>query len=222
MNKKLRSLTVVLFASLFMAGAFTALCHEGVPVDPAITEDSPREHSKLYLERKDLPWTQLEDGIAFQEIRQGKGIRPYKDALVYVMWRMFDMEDGKEIYYRTKHRTDNFFYDQLVGKAMGGGGTLRAVELAMKDMREGGKRLISVSSEKAFGKEGWSDSHFVVPPDTDVVIELSLLWVRDPDPKRFTSGRPHPRPYQVSAARKEDGPADSGKNVASQKIQASE
>lgn len=198
--------TITLLLRLFVAAAVItpAFCHEGVPVDPSITEDSPRKYSKLYLERKDLPWATFEDGIEVQEVREGKGAAPYKGAMVYVMWRMFDKKDGREIFYRTKHRTDKFFYGESDADAIGGGGTLRAVELALKDMREGGKRMLAVASDKAFGKAGWSDSHFVVPPDMDIVLEISLLWVRDPNPKRFTPGEPFPRPSQQLEPGKED------------------
>lgn len=192
---------LVTFSLLLPAALATP--HEGVPMDPGVPAAVPREQSRLYLERKDMPWTKLEDGIEYQEIRQGTGAQPYQNAMVYIMWRMFDKKDGREVHYRTKHRTDHFFYDGESSDTMGGGGMLHAVELLLRDMREGGKRLLSVSAAKAFGREGWSDSHFVVPPDTDIIVELSLLWVRDPNPKRYTAGDPHPRPYAALAAGKE-------------------
>src|SRR5690606_34248383 len=122
-------------------------------------------------------------------------------ATVFVLWRMFDQKDGREIFYRVKHGTEDFIYnEEILGSAIGGGGTLRAVQLVLKDMREGGKTLVKISAEKSFGREGWSDSHFVVPPNMDMVIELSLIWVRKPDPKRFTFGEPHPRPAELEEA----------------------
>jgi len=203
----MKPLLLSLVAGLALAVSSSAVGHEGEPIDPSITEDTPRETSKLYLERKDGTWTKLEDGVQFQEVRDGNGAVPYDGALVYIMWRMFDRADGREIFYRTKHRTDHFFYNSGKGEAVGGGGTLAAVEKVLKDMREGGKRLLSIDALKAFGKEGWSDSHFMVPPNTDIVLELSLLWVRDPNPKRMTAGEPHPRPTeQTTAARKESPP----------------
>jgi len=157
---------------------------------------SERDVSELYLENRDAEWVEVEPGIKYLDMREGEGAQPAHQTLVYAMWNMYDSE-GREVQYLEKHSSDRFIFQTADLGMLDGGQALESMEKGMESMREGGKRLISISAEKAFGSDGWHDNHFVVEPETDIVLEVSLLWVRQPDPKRMSRGEPSPRGPRV-------------------------
>ncbi len=151
-----------------------------------------RTTSTLYLERKNEPWVVIEDGLKFQDVREGTGDPPVEGAMTYIMWRIYD-ENGYEMQYFEKHASDRFFFGTGDLEILDGQSTLASFEKVIGTMKEGGKRLAYIRADKAFGENGWEDNHFIVPPNTDLVLEVSLLWVRAPNPKRFTYGAPETR-----------------------------
>lgn len=144
----------------------------------------------------DVPRVELADGFYYQEIYEGTGNETADGHVVYVMARGFNA-DGAEL----RLGSDNHSHPDEVSSEHGhglhaysgrwfvygyGGGNLNMgtekmnenLFAAMKGMRENGKRLIYISADNAYGKTGYKGHDFKIQPDTNLLIEISLIRVR--------------------------------------------
>jgi len=157
--------------------------------------------SKLFLAHKDGPWVDLADGIRIQDVHVGTGNSPTPQATVFLRWDLFDSEGWGIEFKEDGHKSSSIQYiygvadTNLMDVAL-----LQPFEKGIATMREGGRRLIWVRADKAFGAQGSQDPAIAVGPDTDLVFEVSLMWVRKTNPKRFTQSEPMSRDIPHSEA----------------------
>jgi hypothetical protein len=59
--------------------------------------------------------------------------------------------------------------------AKGAGGTLEGLDLGVRGMRVGGRRVLQVPPELAYGKKGIGE----IPPNASIVIDCELLSIKN-------------------------------------------
>jgi FKBP-type peptidyl-prolyl cis-trans isomerase len=167
----------------------------------ATSADKEKEEKKitgpeLLAKFQHTPKVEIRDGFYYHEVFEGTGREAIKGHVVYVMARGFDA-NGEEM----RLGSDNHTHPDAVSEEHEhglhayagrwfihgyGGGNLnlgtdkmnnRFYE-AMSGMKENGKRLIFIDSEHAYGEEGYEGHDYKVKPNTDLLIEISLIRVR--------------------------------------------
>lgn len=155
--------------------------------------------SKLFLAHKDGPWVDIAEGIRIQDVHVGTGNSPTPQATVFLRWDMFDSEGWGVEFKEDGHKSSSIQYIYGVADTnLMQAEILDSFEKGVATMREGGRRLIWVRADKAFGAQGSQDPAIAVGPDTDLIFEVSLMWVRITNPKRFTQSEPMSRDISVS------------------------
>lgn len=154
--------------------------------------------SSMLLKHGAGPWSEAAEGIEYVDVHVGTGNPVIPHATLFLRWDMFDGEGwGIEIQNEHGARSSQYIYGIADVNMLGDERLLRAFEKGIASMREGGRRLVRVDAEQAFGATGSTDPALKVPPDTDLVFEVSLMWVRKVDPKRFTASEPMSRSLEV-------------------------
>jgi peptidylprolyl isomerase len=115
-----------------------------------------------------VKWT-TSTGLKIIEVQEGEGTLGRKGdvvSIVYTAWYVdgdqFDSFQDREHPYQFR---------------LGFGGVMPGLQEGIATMRQGGKRILILPPELAFGKEGRG----MVPPDTWVKFEVELLVI-DPGP----------------------------------------
>ncbi|MBP7166759.1 MAG: FKBP-type peptidyl-prolyl cis-trans isomerase [Bacteroidia bacterium] len=137
------------------------------------TKEDKKEVSELedlninvYLAENELNVTPAKPGIYFIVIKEGKGKKPAKGDSVEVRYTGSFLNG--EVFDGSKKAGENLSY------VLGDGLRLDAWEQAISSMKEGSICRLILSSENAFGKDGFGP----VPPATPVVYDIELIRVK--------------------------------------------
>jgi peptidylprolyl isomerase len=128
-------------------------------------------NSTLYFEVEliDVPRVQIDDPVV------GEGPVAEEGDVLLVHYTGWLSEDGK----RGKVFDSSFDRSQPFRFALGKGRVIQGWEVGVPGMRVGGKRLLTIPAELAYGKTGSvQGEQVVVPPDTDLIFEIQLMEVR--------------------------------------------
>ncbi len=162
MRWRTRSLTAALAAVLVLA------CTGDGPDegDPAET-DAPPDPATILEEDRDAPPEELvvEDRVV------GDGQLALVGTAVEVHLGGLRWSDGAEVVW-------TWAAGQPYGFELSDGRTIEGVEAGIEGMRVGGRRVLTVPPDLAYGEEGAGD---VVGPDETLVFVVDLVAV-DPDP----------------------------------------
>ncbi len=163
---------------------------------PVVTTTDPLAGVKMLEKYRDLPAVVLGDGLFYQEIHEGTGAIPEDGDVVFFMLKAYNAAGGEIRLGDSNHihpegMSDNHDHPGIEYSARwtyfgsgGGSFSLGLPQLDMlfsgvlTDMREVGMRLVYISSENAYGTEGYQGHEFSIPPDTDLVLRITLLRVR--------------------------------------------
>lgn len=157
--------------------------------------------STMLLSQDQRSWVDVEDGIRYQDVHAGTGNPVVPHAHLFLRWDMFDGQGwGIDIAQDHASTTSQFIYGVTDVNMLGNETALRSFEKGIASMREGGRRLLWIRSDRAYGPEGVDDASMTVPPGTDLVFEVSLMWVRKVDAKRFSPSQPTSRDLSTEGA----------------------
>jgi len=137
---------------------------------PALVKKEKKGSKK---KESDLLWVTLPNGIKYQDIYVGTGKSPKYGVSVYCHFKGY-FEDGTEFDNTFKRRQ---FFCFTYGKNE----VLEAFELGIETMKEKGKRKIIIPSELAFGDKGYKDDVVQIKPNSTLIFEVSLMWIREPE-----------------------------------------
>lgn len=118
-------------------------------------------------------WVKTANGVLYYDIHKGRGKVPENGVAVYLHIRGY-LEDGTQVL-NTFKRREYFIF------TYGKGQVIKGLEEGIATMREGGKRVIVIPPELAYGSEGYESSDSYVPPDSALIFEVSFLWIRAPE-----------------------------------------
>jgi len=126
-------------------------------------------------------WT-TRSGLQVTEFAQGEGGQPKDGDIVKVRYNAWYMDTGKK-FDSTDNHTNPFEF------RIGGDDVLPGFDEGISSMRKGGKRILVMPPELAFGKEGRPG---VVPPNTWVKFEVELVdFETAPPPPEMWSDEGH-------------------------------
>lgn len=120
----------------------------------------------VYLAENELNVTPAKPGVYFIVMKEGKGNKPVKGDSVEVRYTGSFLNG--EVFDGSKKAGENLRY------VLGDGLRLDAWEQAISSMKEGAVCRLILSSENAFGKDGFGP----VPPSTPVVYDIELVRVK--------------------------------------------
>ncbi len=123
------------------------------------------------------PWVTLPEGVMYQDVYIGKGKSIEKGVAVHTHLRGF-FEDGTEF-------DNTFSKKQWFIFTYGRTPVLKGYELGIASMKEGGKRIIVIPSELAYGNDGFEDDETSIAPDSVLIFDVSLLWIRAPETEKL-------------------------------------
>lgn len=166
-------------------------------IDTPVTANSdPLAGLKLIEKHQGVEPVVIEDGVFFQDIVEGAGNSPeYADAIFFLV-KSYDANGGELNIGESNHthpegtpdeheHARNFsarwiFYAAGGGTfSMGDGRLDQLFSAALSGMKEMGTRLIYVSSDQAYGETGYEGHEFTVPPNTDILLRVTMLRVRE-------------------------------------------
>jgi peptidylprolyl isomerase len=111
--------------------------------------------------------------VKIRDVRDGIGAKAEEGHLVHVHY-VGRLEDGDEVI--------NTYDNGRVHKFILGDKTvIPGMDLGVRGMRAGGKRVITMPPEAHYGRLGYADR---IPEDATLVFEVELLRVRDRDGNR--------------------------------------
>lgn len=110
----------------------------------------------------------IESPVGIKDIKVGDGAEVNSGKWIEIAY-IGKLPNG-EVFDSTKERNQNFQF------MFAGGKVIEGLEIGMKGMKVGGVRIIKIPSELAYGSRGIPR---VVPSNTDLVFEVSLLKIID-------------------------------------------
>lgn len=122
----------------------------------------------------DSKWNSVSGDVYYLDIFEGKGRLLQNGSAAHMQIRGWD-ENGRMIENTFNAETWFIFTYGMPGAVFPG------FHDGIQGMREGGKRLIIIPSHMAYGDKGYKDSETLILPDTDLIIEASLMWIRKPE-----------------------------------------
>ena len=125
--------------------------------------------------------------ITYTEEKTGGGARPQQGDLVVLNLKGYAIVEGEKQLFVDTSDTGKPIVLVYKSRPFTAGNSL-GVELALEDMRAGGRRHVNVPSQYGFGEKGTSlkpsrhvpDKASVVPPNADLEYDLELLRVSIP------------------------------------------
>lgn len=125
--------------------------------------------------------------ITYTDEKVGGGARPQQGDLVVLNMKGYAIVDGERQLFADTSDTGKPIVLVYKSRPFTAGNAL-GVELALEDMRAGGRRHVNVPSQYGFGEKGTSlkpsrhvpDKASVVPPNADLEYDLELLRVSIP------------------------------------------
>lgn len=141
----------------------------------------PLPYSFLLAYENKGTWESLRDGVWIRDIHVGKGKLPSKGVAVYLNL-VGHLEDGT-VFLNTKKKKKQGVPQAWFVYTYGSGEVMKSLEDAILTMREGGRRLVYIPAEQAYGEHGYNppeeDAH--IPPNANLIFEVTLLWIREPE-----------------------------------------
>jgi FKBP-type peptidyl-prolyl cis-trans isomerase len=125
--------------------------------------------------------------ITYSDEKIGGGARPQQGDLVVLNMKGYAIVDGEKQLFVDTSDTGKPIVLVYKSRPFTAGNSL-GVELALEDMRAGGRRHVNVPSQYGFGEKGTSlkpsrhvpDKASVVPPNADLEYDVELLRVSIP------------------------------------------
>ncbi len=163
---------------------------------PPLLSNQPLVGYDLLRKYEDLPVVVLEDGVYYHDIHEGSGASPEYGAAIFFLVKAYSAFGGEISLGDSNHVHPEGMSDQHAHPEASysarwtfygaGGGTfsLGSYELdhlfadVMAGMKETGSRIVYITSDRAYGTDGYEGHEFSVPPNTDLVLKISLLRVR--------------------------------------------
>lgn len=116
-------------------------------------------------------------GLKYEELKVGTGAKATKGktiSMLYTGWFDFNGTKGDK-------------FDSSVDKGgkpltfvLGVGRAIKGLDEGIQGMRVGGKRLIMIPPELAYGSKGMSEGRKqIIPPDSPVMFEIELVEIRN-------------------------------------------
>ncbi|MGD9684823.1 MAG: FKBP-type peptidyl-prolyl cis-trans isomerase [Candidatus Obscuribacterales bacterium] len=112
-----------------------------------------------------------DSGIQYKDIKIGEGKTPTKGRTVRIHFTSWLFPSGEKVDSTLDRKTP---YQFVVGYGMHNQG----LDEALLTMKEGGKRLLIIPPELAFGKKGAGNK---IPPNATLKYEVELLHVLAPN-----------------------------------------
>lgn len=127
---------------------------------------------------------ELESGLSYVDEKVGDGPEVKEGYLVvadYAIWKILDSSDiyGNWLDDTTKKADQigsSFDSDQSFKYVIGSGQFVEGSDEGIIGMKQGGRRMIVVPSELAYGAEGFGP----VPPNTSIKILLEIIEAKEP------------------------------------------
>lgn len=138
--------------------------------------------------------TDLESGLKYRDIVVGTGESPQTGDLVTVHYVGTLESDGTKF---DSSRDRNRPFTFVLGK----GRVIKGWDIGVASMKPGGKRILVIPSELAYGKRGAGNR---IPPDATLRFEVELLKIEKPPTpweigSKKTIGRPSGLKYIIYA-----------------------
>ncbi len=131
------------------------------------------DQSKKQKIKKDDSWVTITGNIKYKDIYIGKGKSPKKSDYI-TMHLIGTLEDGTEFFNTHRDKLPfNFYYENNE--------VIKGIEIGIADMKEMGKRIISVPPEYAYGEQGYKDGTVEIKPNSTLIFEISLIKIKDPE-----------------------------------------
>ena len=150
-------------------------------IDPSKVPERARMLVQTLTRRKDPEheWYISPQGIMYHDIYIGDGKSITKGMAVHTIVRGL-LENGTEIINTGKKPVNKSHVFTF-----GHGDTLMSFEQGVSSMRERGKRVIVIPPEFAYGEKGYKSQYVYIPPNSILIFEVSLMWIREPEWKKI-------------------------------------
>jgi peptidylprolyl isomerase len=125
------------------------------------------EDAKVDLEKM----KKTESGLKFQEVKEGTGEKPNEGQTCEVHYTGWLWVDGKkgEKFDSSKDRDRTFQFP------VGAGRVIKGWDEGVASMKVGGKRLLLIPPELAYGENGAGG---VIPPNATLLFEVELIGTK--------------------------------------------
>lgn len=117
-------------------------------------------------------FTKTESGLQFADLKVGKGTQPEKGqscAMLYQGWLYRDGRKGK-MFDACQDRRHPFTFK------LGAGRVIRGWDEGVATMQKGGRRVLIIPPELAYGDKGAGDG--LIPPGATLLFEVELVGIK--------------------------------------------
>ncbi|CAK4071912.1 unnamed protein product [Aphanomyces euteiches] len=126
------------------------------PLDNADSSESPKKAKNVQMRK---------GGVAVEEVTLGKGKEAVDGKKVQILYKGKLAKNGKQ-FDANQNRKSPF------GFVLGSGNVIKGMDVGVRGMRVGGKRIITIPSKMGYGAEGAGRD---IPPNSDLIFEIELL-----------------------------------------------
>lgn len=127
---------------------------------------------KVHSAKPRIPvFTEMESGLRFADMRLGKGDQPQVGqtcAMLYRGW-LYENNTRGVLFDQCQNRKKPFEFPLGLGKV------IKGWDEGVAGMKAGGKRVLIVPSELAYGDKGAGS---VIPPGATLLFEVELLAIK--------------------------------------------
>ena len=114
-------------------------------------------------------------GLKYEELQLGKGAKAVASKQILIQYTGWFDINGK----RGEKFDSSYDKGRPLPFVLGVGRAIKGLDEGILGMRVGGKRLIMIPAELAYGKKGMSENRKqIIPPDSPVMFEVELLEVK--------------------------------------------
>ena len=131
-----------------------------------------KKFMKKYPDRH--PWVRIPDGVIYKGIFKGTGKDVKPGVAVHTQVRGYQ-EDG--VQFENTFQKDEWAIFTYGRK----GQVIDGFQSGIWGMKEGGKRIMIIPPELAYGERGFKEDDVHIKPGETIILDCSIMWIREPE-----------------------------------------